>query len=117
MTDVSKAWVWDAYRGVVDVDAKSSPEGRKESADVVRLRPVQGAGQKASGARTKFGAAIAVSLLVGAFFPLLSFLLLLISALLIASGREPEKTRDMLAGLPGGDYVNKALSQVDGWLS
>jgi hypothetical protein len=119
MTDDSKAWVWNDYRGVVDADATSgaSPGGRKDSADVVRLRTVQGQGQKASGARAKFGVAIAVSVLAGAAFPLLSFLLLLIAALLIASGREPEKTRDALARLPGGDYVNKAVSHVDGWLS
>ncbi len=119
MTDISKAWVWDTYRGVVDANAKSaaSPEAGRGSADVVRLRTVEGAGQKASGARTKFGLAIAASVLLGAFFPILALLALLVAALLIVSGREPEKTHGVLAGLPGGDHVEKALSRVDSWLS
>jgi hypothetical protein len=44
-------------------------------------------------------------------------LFFLIAALLIASGKEPQKTQDFLTSLPGGDYVIKALARVDGWLS
>jgi hypothetical protein len=116
MSDTSKAWVWDSYRGVVD--APAGTEGaRKETAEVVRLRTVASSGQRASGVRTKFGLAIAGALIVGAFFPLIAVLLFLIAALLIVSGREPEKTKEVFAGLPGGDLVEKALAQVDEWLA
>ncbi len=70
-----------------------------------------------TGARTKFGLAIAASILVGAFFKLIALALFLIAVLLVVSGREPQKTEEFLAGLPGGDYVIKALTRVDGWLS
>ncbi len=74
-------------------------------------------GQKATDTRAKFGMAIAGSILVGAFFPLIALTLFLIAALLIASGKEPQKTQDFLAGLPGGEHAIKALAQVDRWLA
>jgi len=74
-------------------------------------------GLKVTETRAKFGLAIAGSILVGAFFPLMALALFLVAALLIASGKEPQKTQDFLAGLPGGDYAIKALTQVDRWLS
>jgi hypothetical protein len=55
--------------------------------------------------------------LVGAFFPLVALALFLIAALLMVSGKEPQKTEDFLANLPGGEYVIEALARVDGWLS
>ena len=66
--------------------------------------------------RTKFGVAIAGSILVGAFFPLIALALFLVAALLVASGKEPRKTEDYLANLPRREYAIKALSQVDRWL-
>ncbi len=73
-------------------------------------------GQNAPEARTKFGIVIAASILVGAFFPLIALALFLIAILLVVAGREPQKTGEILAGLPGGDYVIKALARIDGWL-
>lgn len=74
-------------------------------------------GQNATDTRAKFGIAIAASILAGPFFPLIAFALFLVAALLIASGREPRKTHEFLAGLPGGEYAIKALAQVDRWLA
>jgi hypothetical protein len=124
MTDVSKAWVWTSYQGVVLVNnANGSTQMKDIDEDrVVPFKTIQPSrreamGQNATEARTKFGLAIAISILIGAFFPLIAFLLFLIAVLLVFSGREPQKTEDFLANLPGGDYVIKALGRVDGWLS
>jgi hypothetical protein len=119
MSDISKAWVWNSYRGVVDAAAETAgaKAGGKDTTEVVRLRTVSSSGQRASGARTKFGIAIATSVLIGAFFPMIALLLFLIAALLIVSGREPEKTKEVFAGLPGGDLVEKALGHIDAWLA
>jgi|APDOM4702015073_1054812.scaffolds.fasta_scaffold153312_1 hypothetical protein len=126
MADVSKAWVWASYQGVVqDSSAKgrTSQEGLNAVEDrVVPFRTIKNSrseamGQNATGARTKFGLAIAISVLIGAFFKLIALVLFLVAALLIASGKEPQKTEEFLASIPGGDYVIKALARVDGWLS
>jgi hypothetical protein len=124
MTDISKAWVWTSYQGVVQDNSATGSTQMKGATDdrVVPFKTIKNSrseamGQNASGIRTKFGLAIAASLLIGAFFKLIGFLLFLIAALLIASGKEPQKTQDFLASLPGGDYVIKALARVDGWLS
>jgi hypothetical protein len=53
---------------------------------------------------------------VGAFFPLIALALFLIAAPLMVSGKEPQKIKDFLANLPGGEYVIKAFARVDGWL-
>jgi hypothetical protein len=73
--------------------------------------------QKISDSRYAFGVAIAASILVGAFFPLIALALFLVAVALIASGREPKKTQELLAGLPGGGHAIKALAQVDRWLA
>jgi hypothetical protein len=119
MTDVSKAWVWTSYEGVVLVNnANGSTQVKDIDEDrVVPFKTIQPSrreamGQNATEARTKFGLAIAISILIGAFFPLIAFLLFLIAVLLVFSGREPQKTEDFLANLPGGDYVIKALGRV-----
>jgi hypothetical protein len=126
MADVSKAWVWASYQGVAqDSSAKgrTSQEGLNAVEDrVVPFRTIKNSrseamGQNATGARTKFGLAIAISVLIGAFFKLIALVLFLVAALLIASGKEPQKTEEFLASIPGGDYVIKALARVDGWLS
>jgi hypothetical protein len=126
MKDGSKAWVWERYQGVVqDGGANGSTHNQNQRAAGDRVVPFRTAkdsrsdamGQTTPEARTRFGIAIAASVLIGAFFPLISFALFLIAVLLIASGREPQKTEEFLTGLPGGDYVIKALARVDGWLS
>jgi hypothetical protein len=126
MTDETKAWVWESYHGVVqDNGGKASSQTHSQGGDEDRVVPFRTAknsrsdamGQNAPDVRTKFGIAIAASVLIGAFFPLIAFALFLIAALLIASGKEPQKTENFLASLPGGDYVIKALARVDAWLS
>jgi hypothetical protein len=126
MTDRSKAWVWESYQGVVqDGDAKGSTRNENQStADerVVSFRTVKNSrsdamGRSAPEARTKFGIAIAASVLIGAFFPLIAFALFLIASLLVVSGREPKKTEEFLAGLPGGNFGIKASASIDRWLS
>jgi hypothetical protein len=74
-------------------------------------------GQNSTGARTRFGLAIAASILIGAFFPVIALALFLIAVLLVVSDKEPQKTEDFLAGLPAGKHIIKALARVDGWLS
>jgi hypothetical protein len=125
VTDISKAWVWVGYQGVVGDNSAASTKSQNEKLvddSVVPFRVIKNSrsdamGQNLTGTRTKFGLAIAASVLIGAFFKLIALLLFLVAALLIASGKEPQKTEDFLASLPGGDYVIKALARVDGWLS
>jgi hypothetical protein len=74
-------------------------------------------GQNVTDTRFKFGATIAASILVGAFFPLIALALFLVAVLLITSAKEPKKTQEFLAGLPGGDQALKALAQIDRWLA
>jgi hypothetical protein len=120
MTDKSKAWVWEQYQAVIAESGSHNSDAGEER--VVRFETIRGSkesnmDQKDNEARIKFGAAIAISIVLGAFFPMIALLLFLIAILLIASGKEPKKTQDYLAGLPGGEHAIKALAQVDRWLS
>lgn len=126
MSEPTKAWVWATYRGVLDDDNDQKSTSVKNDGlakdRVVTFRTIQNSRSEAMGpnvtdTRFKFGVAIAASILIGAFFPLIALALFLVAALLIASGKEPRKTQEFLAGLPGGDYAIKALAQVDRWLS
>ncbi len=126
MTELSKAWVWASYQGVVqDNSTKGSASTQSQGAAVDRVVPLRAIknsrrdaiGRNSTGARTKLGLAMAASILVGAFFKLIALALFLIAVLLVVSGREPQKTEEFLAGLPGGHYLIKALAHVDGWLS
>jgi hypothetical protein len=126
MTDGSKAWVWESYQGVVqDNGGKASTQTHSQGGDeerVVRFKTIKNTrsgamGQNVPATRTKFGLAIAASILIGAFFKLIALVLFLIAVLLVVSGKEPQKTEDFLANIPGGDYIIKALARVDGWLS
>jgi hypothetical protein len=127
MSELTRAWVWARYQGVIldeDDGNEAAPVNNDGPADdkVVQFRTIQNSrseamGQKATETRAKFGMAIAASILVGAFFPLIAFALFLVAVLLIASGKEPQKTEKLLAGLPGGGHSIKALAQVDRWLA
>jgi hypothetical protein len=55
--------------------------------------------------------------MIGACFPLIALALFFIAVLLVVSGRESQKTEEFLVGLSGGEYVIKALAQVDRWLA
>jgi hypothetical protein len=126
MREPKKAWVWASYQGVIhderageptSVPSDSPAEDRVTQFRTIKNARSEAMGQKATDTRAKFGLAIAASILVGAFFPLIALVLFLIAALLIASGKEPQKTQEFLAGLPGGEHAIKALAQVDRWLA
>jgi hypothetical protein len=67
--------------------------------------------------RTKLGITVAVSVIAGLASVALAVLLLFIAAFLIVWGQEPKRTEEVVGGLPGGNYVLKALAQVDAALS
>lgn len=67
--------------------------------------------------RTKYGIVLGVGVLAGFLFPLIALLLLVTAGLMIASGKEPQKTEQFLNGFPGGNYVIKALTQIDDMIS
>lgn len=123
MTDVPKAWVWDLYQGVIsETNAKGAVKEKAAEDRVVRFRTIQGSGDQAMGQnaterRAKYGLSIAVSILIGAFFPLIAVFLFLVAALLIFSGREPKRAEDLLGQVPGGDHIRKAMVKVDEYLS
>ena len=67
--------------------------------------------------RTKKGLILAVAVICGIFFSNLSLLLLGIAGILIASGQAPKQVDDFLQGLPLGNHVAKAITQIDRYLS
>jgi hypothetical protein len=67
--------------------------------------------------RTKRGIIIAVAVLAGLTSFWLAALLLVLAATLIAWGQQSKRTEEFLGGLPYGDYLLKALAQLDLWLS
>jgi len=67
--------------------------------------------------RTKRGALICMSVILGIFFPLLSLILLIIAGGLIAWGREPLRTEEFLNGLPFGQELKSALAKFDAFIS
>jgi hypothetical protein len=67
--------------------------------------------------RTKRGIIIAVAVLAGLTSFWLAALLLVLAAVLIAWGQQPKGTEEFLGGLPYGNYLLKALGQLDLLLS
>ncbi|WP_363351101.1 hypothetical protein [Methylocystis echinoides] len=67
--------------------------------------------------RTKRGIILAAAVLAGLISFWLALLVLLLAALLIAWGQEPQKTEELLGGLPYGPSLLKALAQIDLLLS
>jgi hypothetical protein len=67
--------------------------------------------------RTKRGIIIAVAVLAGLTSFWLAALLLVLAAVLIAWGQEPKGTEEFVGGLPFGNYLLKALAQLDLLLS
>jgi hypothetical protein len=120
MADVSKAWIWEHYQRVV-VNRGNESTGlwgeRVILAQIVEEPEEDSMDQRSNEARFKFGAAIAISVVAGAFFPMVALVLFLIAALLIASSKEPTKTAEILGNTPGGEKIAKALNHVDKWLS
>jgi hypothetical protein len=63
--------------------------------------------------RTKLGITVAIAVLAGLTSVWLAMLLLVLAALLIAWGQAPERTKDFVGRLPGGNYV---LDKLDAML-
>jgi hypothetical protein len=67
--------------------------------------------------RTKRGIIIAVAVIVGLTSVWLAVLLLVLAAVLIAWAQEPKRAEELIGGLPYGNYLLKALAQLDLLLS
>ena len=63
--------------------------------------------------RTKLGITVAVAVLAGLTSVWLAMLFLVLAVLLIAWGQAPERTKDFVGRLPGGNYV---LDKLDAML-
>lgn len=108
MAGQGEAWVWSAYRGVVDGEA-----GTETAAPL----PLFGAAAESPMAkRVSWGTAFALAMSLGLFFPKIAFLLLIVAALMIASGTAPERFEEVVNGLPGGGLVLKLLAMIDALL-
>jgi hypothetical protein len=108
MASQGEAWVWSAYRGVV---------GDEAAAEKAAPLPLFGAtAESPTAKRLSWGAAFALAMGLGLFFPKIAFLLLIIAALMIASGLAPERFEDVCNGLPGGGFVLKTLAVIDALL-
>ena len=126
MSDQSKAWVWSQYQGIITQNtAKPAKPTSNEPFDEERVVPFKPIKQeafdsktgKAINNRTKYGIMVAVAVLSGMFLPLISIFLLVIAGLLIASGREPKKTEELMSSLPGGNYAISLLYKIDSLLT
>src|SRR3984893_15772330 len=63
--------------------------------------------------RTKLGITVAVAVLAGLTSGLAGMLVLVLAWLLIMWGQAPERTEAFVGGLPGGNYILKALARID----
>ena len=63
--------------------------------------------------RTKLGITVAVAVLAGLASGLAGMLVLVLAWLLIVWGQAPERTETFIGGLPGGNYILKALARID----
>jgi hypothetical protein len=63
--------------------------------------------------RTKLGVTVAIAVLAGLTSVWIAVLVLVLAALLIAWGQAPERTEAFIGGLPGGNYLLKALARID----
>ncbi|WP_363349327.1 hypothetical protein [Methylocystis echinoides] len=108
MADTSKAWVWSQYRAVAGED--------KATANPLPLfgnSSTEGAGLSG---RTRRGAALALAMIIGLFFPKIAFLLLVLAVLLILSGLEPTRFQAFMETVPGGSVLLKVLGMLDALL-
>lgn len=103
MKGEGEAWVWSQYQGVV--------EARCESGGALPL--FGGAADAPSSKRKSWGVAFLLAMSLGLFFPKIAFLLLILAAMMIASGMAPERFEEFCKTLPGGGLVLRLLSFVD----
>jgi len=111
---VPSAWVWSQYKGEF-TQTMSGREGGSQTATAGAAR--SGGRIMALSDRTKRGIIIAVAVLAGLTSFWLAALLLVLAAVLIAWGQEPKRTEEFVGGLPYGNYLLKALAQLDLLLS
>ncbi|MGJ0507098.1 MAG: hypothetical protein ACR652_08165 [Methylocystis sp.] len=113
MNEQGTAWVWSQYRGLITDEASAGPLplfGRTAAPEGdERGRGVSG--------RLKRGAALAAAMTIGLFFPKIAGALLLLSALMLISGVEPERFDQLCRNIPGGGVILGVLAFVDSVLS
>ena len=63
--------------------------------------------------RAKLGVALAIAVLAGLTSGLAGMLVLVLAWLLIVWGQAPERTETFIGGLPGGNYLRRALTRID----
>ena len=117
MTEISKAWVWESYQGVIQ-DGRDKGSVKRPAVDPVVPFPTaknfrsEIMGQNAAATRAKFGLGVASSVIIGAFFPLIALPVFFVAVLLVISGKEPQKTERYLAGVPGGEYSQQSAGPL-----
>jgi hypothetical protein len=67
--------------------------------------------------RTKMGIALGIAVSAGLTSFMLALLLLALAGFLIIWGKEPKRTEAFVEGLPFGNYLLKALAQLDSIIS
>jgi hypothetical protein len=111
---VPSAWVWSQYKG----EFPQTMSGREGTSQTVAAQATRSGGTIiVSSDRTKRGIIIAVAVLAGLTSFWLAALLLVLAAALIAWGQQPNRTEEFVGGLPYGNYLLKALAQLDLLLS
>jgi hypothetical protein len=103
MTETSKAWVWNHYKGVVDENNAA-------------IKPVPLFGNPTASTpskRIKWGSSLAVAMLVGLLFPKTAFLLLIFAGLLVLSGVAPDRFEEFFKQVPGGSIILKIVDFAD----
>lgn len=63
--------------------------------------------------RTKMGIALGIAVSAGLTSFLLALLLLALAGFLIVWGKEPKRTEEFVGGFPFGNYLLKAMAQLD----
>lgn len=103
MKGEGEAWVWSQYSGVLD--------GKTEGAGPLPL--FDAAESSTASKRVSWGFAFALAMGLGLFFPKIAFLLLIIAAMMVASGLAPERFEAFCDGIPGGNLALRLLAVVD----
>jgi hypothetical protein len=111
---VRSAWVWSEYKG----EFLQTATEREWASRTAGARATQSEGTNMFlSDRTKRGIILAVAVIGGLTSVWLAILLLVLAAALIAWGQQPKRTEEFLGGLPYGNYLLKALAQLDLLLS
>lgn len=67
--------------------------------------------------RTKMGIALGIAVSAGLTSFMLALLLLALAGFLIVWGKEPKRTEEFVEALPFGNYLLKAMAQLDSIIS